>query len=141
MNEWIHGKIPCFFVFMYFVLTYPTQTHMHGNTISHSCVCKHNCLWVRQCICLRLRVWVKMLTHYSKHQSYLDEWFAQSFLVYLQHNVTDLFIRQAERAQENCCCDVERRESFPVFFIRLQGSKRHLALITSQTKWSQTCTS
>lgn len=129
-------KFIVFFFCLFVTHISHTNPPMYGNTISYSCACIQNCLCVRQCICLRLRVWVKMLTHYSKHQSYLDEWFAQSFLVYLQHNVTDLFIRQAERAQENCCCVVERRESFPVAFIRLQGSKRYLALITSQSKWS-----
>lgn len=87
------------------------------------------CRCVCACVCARA-------THHTEHQSYLDEWFAQSFLVYLQHNVPDLFIRQAERAQENCCCDIERRESFPFlfffspffyFYIRLQGSKRHFS--------------
>lgn len=49
-------------------------------------------------------------------QSYLDERFAQSLLVDLQHNVPDLLIRQAEGAQENCCGDEEGRESFLLLF-------------------------
>lgn len=59
----------------------------------------------------------KKKTFNSRHekQSYLDEWFAQSLFVHLQHNVPDLFIRQAERAEENCCCDGEREESYFVY--------------------------
>lgn len=102
---------------------------------THSLPQSHSFQRIKISVCLCVWDSEKNLTHHTEHQSYLDEWFAQSVLVYLQHNVPDLFIRQAERAQENCCCDGERRESFPLlFFIRLWGSKRHFSTHRSSDK-------
>lgn len=67
------------------------------------------CACARACAC-------EELSHHRGAHSYLDERFAQSLLVDLQHNVPDLFIRQAEGAEENCCGEEERRESFLLLF-------------------------
>lgn len=82
------------------------------------------CVCVCTCVCACLS---DELSGHREVHSYLDEWLAQSLLVDFQHNVPDLFIRQAERAQENCCRDEQRRESFLLFYkVRQSSSKTHL---------------
>lgn len=118
-----------------------TEIHAHieeNVSLSHTCYTTRFCFFFfsdgkNKCVC----VWVKEQSHHTEHQSYLDEWFAQSFFVYFQHNVPDLFIRQAERAQENCCCDGKRRViSTPLFFLLDSGIQRDiLELFAPQTKW------
>lgn len=75
------------------------------------CVCVSVCTCT--CAC-------KELLGRREAHSYLDEWLAQSLLVNFQHNVPDVFIRQAERAQENCCRDEGRRESFLLLFYKVR---------------------
>lgn len=65
------------------------------------------------CICA-----FEELSGHKEAHSYLDEWLAQSLLVDFQHNVPDLLIRQAERAQENCCRDEDKRESFLLLILK-----------------------
>lgn len=87
------------------------------------------------CVCACTCACEELSGHREAH-SYLDEWLAQSLLVDFQHNVPDLLIRQAERAQENCCRDEERRESFLLLMLKSNSRlQRHISeIITPQTK-------
>lgn len=82
------------------------------------------------CICAS-----EELSGHKEAHSYLDEWLAQSLLVDFQHNVPDLLIRQAERAQENCCRDEEKRESFLLLILKSNSClPRQISEIIPQSK-------
>lgn len=93
-------------------------------------VCLSVLVFMCACICAS-----EELSGHKEAHSYLDEWLAQSLLVDFQHNVPDLLIRQAERAQENCCRDEEKRESFLLLILKSNSRlPRQISEIIPQSK-------